>query len=75
MTCIVCKSGETRPGTETISYERDGAVVVVRDVPAEVCAQCGEAYITGTVADELDKQVDAAFDAGATLQVRTYAAA
>jgi YgiT-type zinc finger domain-containing protein len=75
MMCVVCKSGETSHGTQTITYERDGAVIVVQDVPAEVCSQCGAGYITGTTAVALDAQIDAAFRAGATLQIRHYAAA
>jgi hypothetical protein len=40
-----------------------------------VCSQCGEAYLTGTTAEALDAQVEAAFRAGATVQIRAYAAA
>ena len=42
MKCVLCRTGETRPGTTTETYELGGAVVVVRGVPTEVCRQCGE---------------------------------
>jgi len=29
--------------------------VVVRDVPADVCQQCGEAYILAAVSEKLDR--------------------
>lgn len=32
--------------------------IIVRGVPALICANCGKAYITGQVADVLDKIED-----------------
>ena len=43
MKCVVCKLGETRPGQTTVTLERQGAALVVRSVPAQVCENCGEA--------------------------------
>ena len=37
MTCVLCKNGVTRPGMVTVTLERGKTVVVVRDVPADVC--------------------------------------
>ena len=44
MNCTVCKHGETRPGTVSVTLERNGATWVFREVPAMVCDNCGEAY-------------------------------
>lgn len=30
MNCIVCHHGETRPGTTTVTFHRDGQTIVVR---------------------------------------------
>ncbi|MEK7838207.1 MAG: YgiT-type zinc finger protein, partial [candidate division NC10 bacterium] len=38
---MICKFGETRPGTATITLSRDGTTLVVKGVPASVCANCG----------------------------------
>jgi YgiT-type zinc finger domain-containing protein len=46
MKCVVCKLGESREGHTTVTLERDGAAHVVRKVPAQVCDNCGEAYVT-----------------------------
>lgn len=50
MKCVICKTGHTHPGTATVTLQRDNSVVVIRDVPAEICEDCGEYYLTEPVA-------------------------
>ena len=45
MICVICKNGETEPGTTTSTLERDSTIILVRGIPAKVCNNCGEAYI------------------------------
>ena len=42
MKCVICKYGETEPGTTTITLERDNTTLVIKNVPADVCQYCGE---------------------------------
>lgn len=49
MKCIVCRNGETLPGTTTVTFHREGQTVVVNAVPAEVCENCGEDYVAEDV--------------------------
>ena len=74
MKCVICKAGETSPGTHTLTLTRGEAVVVIRDVPADVCSTCGEAYVAGPVAERALRQANAAFQAGASVQVSVFAA-
>ena len=53
MKCVVCKHGETRPGHTTVTLEKGGATLVIRKVPAEVCENCGEAYVSVEVTRSL----------------------
>ena len=64
MKCVVCKNGETQPGRTTETYELGTAVVVVRDIPAEVCGQCGEAYTDAATTRRLEAIVERARKAG-----------
>lgn len=64
MKCIVCRNGETRPGSTTETYELGTAVVVVRGIPAEVCGQCGEAYTDAETTRRLEAIVERARKAG-----------
>ncbi|MBM3818549.1 MAG: type II toxin-antitoxin system MqsA family antitoxin [Acidimicrobiia bacterium] len=70
--CVFCRVGERRPGTTTITLTRDEAAVVIRDVPAEVCDNCGHAYFDGTVVEALEQIHEAAIDAGAKYAVRDF---
>jgi YgiT-type zinc finger domain-containing protein len=42
MRCVICKAGDTAPGTVTVTLQRGNTVVVIRDVPAAVCRNCGK---------------------------------
>jgi YgiT-type zinc finger domain-containing protein len=53
MNCIVCHHGHTRPGTTTVTFRRDGQTVVVNEVPAEVCENCGGAYVAEDVTNQV----------------------
>ena len=75
MKCVVCKQAETRPGVTTVTLQRGESTFVVRDVPAQVCPNCGEDYVDATVAAELLRSSEDLSRAGAQLDVRRYAAA
>jgi len=51
--CPLC-GGEKQPGVTTFAVDLKFGVVVVRDVPALVCADCGDAWIEDTVAAGLE---------------------
>lgn len=75
MTCVICKNGETQPGTATITLEREGATVVIKGVPARVCQNCGEEYVEEEITAHVLKTAEEAVRAGVQVDVRTYAAA
>lgn len=75
MKCVVCKKGDTRPGTATVTLERDGATVVIKGVPARVCGTCGEEYVEEGVTARLLKTAEEAARSGVQVDVRTYEAA
>jgi len=43
MKCVICKHADTEVGTTTVTLERNGFTYVVKNVPAQVCPNCGEA--------------------------------
>jgi len=53
MRCLICKRGSTEPGTTTVTLERDGLIMVIKGVPAQVCENCGEAYVDEKVASDV----------------------
>jgi YgiT-type zinc finger domain-containing protein len=74
MNCIVCRHGDTQPGTTTVTFHRDGRTLVVNEVPAEVCENCGEAYVAEDVTAELLRMAAEAREAQAIVLVRDYSA-
>ena len=51
--CPLCGGRLSANQHATIPFVLGKVVVVVKDVPAEVCRNCGEPYLTGIVTDRL----------------------
>ena len=75
MTCVVCKQAETRPGSTSVTLERDGLTIVFRGVPAQVCPNCGEDYVDSAVADQLLKDAEQMAHNGTQVEIRQFVAA
>jgi YgiT-type zinc finger domain-containing protein len=75
MKCVICKSGETQPGTATVTLERGGMTLVIQGVPARVCANRGEEYVDEDTSARLLKTAEEAAQAGIRVDVRGYIAA
>ncbi len=74
MKCVICKTGETRPGTATVTLHRGETTVVVEGVSAEVCDTCGEYYLDDAVAHKLYARAEEAFQPRAEVEILRYAA-
>ena len=46
MECVICKNGSTAEGLATFTLERNGVIVVFKNVPAQVCKNCGDFYLS-----------------------------
>ena len=57
--CPLC-GGAKRPGKCTFTADIGVSVVVVRNVPATVCSQCGEEWIADETARELARYTEEA---------------
>ena len=57
--CALCGGGK-RPGTTTFTAELGFGIVVIRNVPATVCSQCGADWIADDVAARIEALVDEA---------------
>ena len=75
----MCHAGALRKasagGTTTLTMERGEATIVFKDVPADVCDVCGEAFIDEDISEDVYEQAEAAIEAGAQFDVRYYKAA
>lgn len=55
--CPMC-GGEKIAGPTIYSVDLGFGVVVVRNVPAKICNQCGEEWIEDVTAKELEKVIE-----------------
>lgn len=73
--CFLCKNDALRPGVTDTSLTRGDVAMVVKGVPAQVCTNCGEAYLERAVYERLKAEFNAAEMAGVEFMSRRYAAA
>ncbi|HEC99387.1 MAG TPA: type II toxin-antitoxin system MqsA family antitoxin [Proteobacteria bacterium] len=72
MRCPLCK-GKMVTGKTNLPYELDGEkIIVVRNVPALVCAQCGDAFVEIDVLRKVEKIIDRAGRDGITMGFVEY---
>jgi YgiT-type zinc finger domain-containing protein len=74
MKCLICKHGLTAPGRVTVTLQRDNCTVVFKEVPADLCDNCGEHYLNEQVTRELLARAEAAARSGAEVEILRYAA-
>ncbi|MCQ1538480.1 type II toxin-antitoxin system MqsA family antitoxin [Methanocalculus taiwanensis] len=72
MKCVICKSGEIRSGKTTITFEREGFTLVVKEVLAEVCMNCEEDYVDEAITHEIMVLAERSAKNGTLIDVRRY---
>ena len=75
MKCVICKVGETRAGRTAVTLERDATTLVFKAVTAEVCANCGEAYVAEEISGQILAAADLAVRSGVRVDVRDFVGA
>lgn len=55
MKCLVCKNDRTEAGTTVMPIERGAKIMLITDIPAQVCTNCGEPYLSEATAREVEQ--------------------
>ena len=58
MRCMSCKYGEMKSGTTTYFASLNKCYVIIENVPCLKCDQCGEEFISVSVAEKIDDILD-----------------
>ncbi|RMH96272.1 MAG: type II toxin-antitoxin system MqsA family antitoxin [Calditrichaeota bacterium] len=74
MKCVICKTGDLYEGYTTVMLTRDATVVIVKEVPAALCENCGEYYLSEEVSRRLYARAEEAVKRRAEIEVIRYAA-
>jgi YgiT-type zinc finger domain-containing protein len=74
MKCVICKHGETHPGEVTVTLPKNEAPLIFKLVPAEVCENCGEYYLSEETTTKLMDQARQALKEGTEVEIKRFAA-
>ncbi len=74
MKCVICKTGEVHPGHATVTLQRGGTTVVIKEVPADICDNCGEYFLSEEMSARVLAIADEAVHKGSEVEVLRWAA-
>lgn len=74
MKCAICRHGTLENGSATVVLERGEATVIFKNVPAKLCDNCGEEFVSAEVNESLLQRAEEALKRGSTLEMLRFAA-
>ncbi|MEB3336935.1 MAG: type II toxin-antitoxin system MqsA family antitoxin, partial [Leptolyngbyaceae bacterium] len=64
----------TQPGRVTVTLQREESIVILKGVPAEVCDNCNEYYLSDAITEQVLQRAEIAVNNGAEVEILRYAA-
>lgn len=58
MNCLLCKSGDMIPATESYFAKVNDGYVIIENVPCYKCEQCGEVVYSAAVMEKIEDLLD-----------------
>ena len=74
MKCVICRNGSLSPGTTTVVLNRGETAVIFKQVPADICENCGEYYLSQEVTKHVLMKAEEAVAKGVEVEISRYAA-
>mgnify|MGYP002635864367 CR=1 FL=1 len=74
MKCVICKTGGTQAGDVTVTIQRGESTVIIKNVPAQVCENCGEYYLSDDISERVLAQSENAVNANTEIEILCFAA-
>lgn len=71
MKCFMCK-GETEKKLVNYLLDIDNKIIIIKEVPANVCKQCGEKYFDDDVMENLEKIIEDVKNVSIEISVVNY---
>ncbi len=71
MNCFMCK-GKLENKNTTFMVELDNCIIIIKNVPSQVCKQCGDVSYSDEVAKQLEKLVNRVRDSITEITVINY---
>ena len=74
MKCSLCKNGETDQGKVTVTLNKDNSIVVIKEVPAQICNNCGDYFLSSEVTKSVLSIAETAAKKGVEVEILKYVA-
>ena len=74
MNCAICRHGTTKPGYTTVVLVKDETSVIFKNVPADLCSNCGEYYLSSEITKKLFALATEAVKKGIEVEIIRFAA-
>lgn len=74
MKCVICKLGETHVGQTIVTLHRGQSTIIIKEVPAQICDNCGEYYLSDEVSEQVMALAENAVKHNAEVEILRYAA-
>ncbi len=74
MKCAICRNGSTQLGYTTVVLDKDEMTLVFKRVPAQICDNCGEEYVSAAINNTLLQRAQEEFNKGVMLEMLNFAA-
>ena len=74
MKCALCRQSDTSSGKVTVTLERGGTVIVIKEVPAQVCGNCGEYCLSEEITREVLRMAETSVQKGVEVEVMRFVA-
>ncbi len=71
---VICKNGKTKQGKVTVTLERDDTIIIIKQVPANVCDNCGEYYLSEQVTEKVLAMGENSVQSHAEVEILRYVA-
>ena len=71
MNCFICKGYLVKSTTDHVVKLKD-CIIIIKNVPCEMCKQCGETYYDDEVARQLEKIIENVKGLAAEITVVNY---
>ncbi|OHD70368.1 MAG: hypothetical protein A2W19_16340 [Spirochaetes bacterium RBG_16_49_21] len=75
MICALCKTGSMKSGKTTVTMMRGEATIIIKDVPALVCGDCGEYWLDMDTSSTVFRIAEEAVKNGTEIEIRRFIAA
>lgn len=67
--CSICRVGELTPGNVTVTLEKGNSIVLLKNVPAQVCSNCASYFLDPATTRLVLQKAENSVKNGAELEV------